>query len=345
MRPGVPCRAPGSSCSSRSCCAAAPWTIAGSPNSTSVAPPPSGSRDVLARRSSRSSRCSTTWRAAPRRNTGPPMASTPRPPATPPSRNSGVARRSCDRRSVVPRRPPGGTGRTVGGVPGQHRRDPRAQSRRLSLPLSPHTGAGAPAVRNGAVVMREGRIACAGRRAACPVPADADTVGAAGKWIIPGLIDTHVHFSQTGWVDGRPDALDLRDRYPYETVEAELHARPERFFRSYLCSGVTSVFDVGGYPWTLDLQARTARSTTAPRVLAAGPLLSTIDFWLNLPDQRQFIYMADEAAVRQAVRAHRTWGAAAMKVWYIMPPQPPDTARVSNLMRVAGDEARQVGLP
>src|SRR2546430_11409395 len=28
-----------------------------------------------------------------------------------------------------------------------------------------------------------------------------------------------------------------------------------------------------------------------------------------------------------------------------MPPQPPDTARVSNLMRVAGDEARKVGLP
>src|SRR2546429_698253 len=40
----------------------------------------------------------------------------------------------------------------------------------------------------------------------------------------------------------------------------------------------------------------------APHVLAAGPLLSTIDFWLNLPDQRQFIYMADEAAVRQAAR-------------------------------------------
>src|SRR5881296_4153849 len=44
-------------------------------------------------------------------------------------------------------------------------------------------GTGAPAVRNAVVIMREGRIACAGRRAACPVPADADTVGAAGKWI------------------------------------------------------------------------------------------------------------------------------------------------------------------
>ena len=205
--------------------------------------------------------------------------------------------------------------------------------------------AGADPVRDAVVVMRDGRIGCAGSRAACPVPADADTVNAAGKWIIPGLIDTHVHFSQTGWVDGRPDALDLRDRYPYAQVEAELHARPERFYRSYLCSGVTSVFDVGGYPWTLELQQRTARSTTAPRVVAAGPLLSTIDFWLNLPDQRQFIYMADDATVRAAVRAHKAWGAAAIKVWYIMPPQPPDTARMSALVHAAGDEARKVGLP
>ena len=206
-------------------------------------------------------------------------------------------------------------------------------------------GTGAAPVRNAVVVIRDGRIACAGPRPRCPVPDDADTVRADGKWITPGLIDTHVHFSQTGWVDGRPDALDLRDSHPYEQVEAELQARPERFFRSYLCSGVTSVFDVGGYPWTLDLQARTARSTTAPRVMAAGSLLSTIDHWLNLPDQRQFIYMADEATVRKAVRAHKVWGAAAIKVWYIMPPQPPDTARVSALVRAAGDEARRVGLP
>src|SRR5690349_8595183 len=206
-------------------------------------------------------------------------------------------------------------------------------------------GTGAAAVRDAVVVMRDGRIACAGPRSRCAIPDDADTVRANGKWITPGLIDTHVHFSQTGWVDGRPDALDLRDSYPYEQVEADLEAQPERFFRSYLCSGVTSVFDVGGYPWTLALQERTARSTTAPRVVAAGSLLSTIDFWLNLPDQRQFIYMADEATVRQAVQAHKAWGAAAIKVWYIMPPQPPDTARMSALMHAAGDEARKVGLP
>src|SRR5438093_635197 len=152
-------------------------------------------------------------------------------------------------------------------------------------------GTASVAVRNAVVVMREGRIACAGPRASCPVPADADTVSATGKWIIPGLIDTHVHFSQTGWVDGRPDALDLRDRYPYEVVEAELHARPERFFRSYLCSGVTSVFDVGGYPWTLELQERTARSTTAPRVRAAGARVLVHSVW-TAPVDDEFLTLA-----------------------------------------------------
>jgi len=98
------------------------------------------------------------------------------------------------------------------------------------------------------VVIREGRIACAGRRAACPVPKGAEVLDVRGSWVTPGLIDAHVHFGQTGWADGRPDSLDLRDRYPYEQVQAGLREHPERFFRSYLCSGVTAVFDVGGYP-------------------------------------------------------------------------------------------------
>src|SRR5687767_15187280 len=51
-----------------------------------------------------------------------------------------------------------------------------------------------------------------------------------------GLVDAHVHFSQTGWADGRPDALDVRDRHPYEEVVAGLRANPERFGRSLLRS-------------------------------------------------------------------------------------------------------------
>lgn len=206
-------------------------------------------------------------------------------------------------------------------------------------------GTGSAPIENAVVVVDSGRIACAGPRDACDVPGEAFVVDVSGRWILPGLVDAHVHFSQTGWVDGRPDAVDLRDRYPYESVQARLKADPERYFRAYLCSGVTAVFDVGGYPWTWSLAARGASDPLAPRIAVAGPLLSTIDFWLNLPAERQFVFMADENVVREAVRYHAANGTDAIKIWYIMPPQPPDTARIASLVRAAAAEARSADLP
>jgi imidazolonepropionase-like amidohydrolase len=205
-------------------------------------------------------------------------------------------------------------------------------------------GTGAAPVEDAVVVVGDGRILCAGPRADCAVPDDAATIDAAGAWLTPGLIDAHVHFSQTGWYDARPDAVDLRDQYPYPEVIADLEARPQRFFDAYLCSGVTSVFDVGGYPWSWSLRRRFQDDHRAPRIAAAGPLLSTVDFWLNLPGQQQFIYMADDETVRRAVRTHAAFETDAVKIWYIMPPQPPDTARVQRLVRAAADEATARGL-
>src|SRR5450830_739126 len=162
-------------------------------------------------------------------------------------------------------------------------------------------GNGGPPVKDAVVLVRGGRIECVGTRAACPVPPGVARADLTGAFLAPGLIDAHVHFAQTGWADGRPDAFDVRAKHPYEDVQKELRSRPERFFRSYLCSGVTSVFDVGGFAWSLDLPARAENDTLAPRVRAAGPLLSTIDFWLNLPAERQFIFLKDEEAAKAGV--------------------------------------------
>ncbi len=205
-------------------------------------------------------------------------------------------------------------------------------------------GTGAPPVKDAVVVVRGARIACAGTREACPVPKGAEVLDVTGSWVTPGLIDAHVHFCQTGWADGRPDSLDLRDRYPYEKVEADLKAHPERFLRADLCSGVTGVFDVGGYLWTLALPKRVANDPLAPHVVAAGPLLSTLDFWLNLPDDRQFIYLGDDISARKAAHFVVEKGASAIKVWYIpvktRPPQEMYTA-----VRSVGEEAVKLGVP
>src|SRR5262249_51935791 len=155
----------------------------------------------------------------------------------------------------------------------------------------------------------------------CKVPAGAVVTDVSGTWILPGLIDAHVHFSQTGWADGRPDAFDARDRYPYEKVAADLASHPERFLRTDLCSGLTSVFDVGGYPWTIAMAHRERDDPNAPRVAAAGPLLSTIDFWLNLPAERQFVFLKDADAARTDVRYLAARGADAVKVWFIVTPE------------------------
>lgn len=206
-------------------------------------------------------------------------------------------------------------------------------------------GTGGPTLEDAVVVVRGDTVEAVGAAGDVSVPSDARVVDAEGGWIAPGLVDAHVHFSQTGWFDGRPDAADVRDLHPYPEVVAELRARPERYYGAYLCSGVTSTFDVGGYPWTRDLQRRGEREPGAVRVAAAGALLSTVDFWLNLPDQRQFVYMSDEETVRRAVRSHAALGSSAIKVWYITPPEPPDTARVKRLVRAAAGQADSAGLP
>jgi imidazolonepropionase-like amidohydrolase len=206
-------------------------------------------------------------------------------------------------------------------------------------------GTGAETVPEAVVVIEEGVIRCAGASSACSVPDSARVIDIAGRWITPGLIDAHVHFSQTAWGDGRPDALDVRSLYPFEAVQARQRAMPDRYFRAYLCAGVTAVFDVGGFPWTWGLRERVAGDLFAPHVAAAGPLVSHVNPpKLALPAELQFINLSDSEAGRAAVRylaANRT---DAVKVWFL---QPTEEMRVELDARVTavGDEARTYGLP
>jgi imidazolonepropionase-like amidohydrolase len=76
-------------------------------------------------------------------------------------------------------------------------------------------GTGVPAVSGTTILIEDGRIQQIGQQGEVSIPADAHVIEAAGKYIIPGLIDSHVHYDMP-W----------------------LH-------RLYLANGVTTVRDLG----------------------------------------------------------------------------------------------------
>ena len=206
-------------------------------------------------------------------------------------------------------------------------------------------GTGSPGIANAAVVVTGDRLTCVGTAAQCPVPTGATRVNVSGRFITPGLVDAHVHFSQTGWLDGRPDALSAPALYPYAETARALRANPARWYRAYLCSGVTAVYDVGGHPWTTALPAQAEGDSMAPHVRATGPLLTHAPARaLNVDDEiYTFLPMATSAEVRSSVATLKAMGASAVKVWYLAPPPEKQRELEARLMEV-GREARAAGL-
>lgn len=208
-----------------------------------------------------------------------------------------------------------------------------------------HTGAGGAPIDDAVIIVRDGRIETIGPRATTAIPDGVDVIDLTGRTLVPGLIDAHVHYSQTGWADGRPDTRDLRERFPYAEVARELELHPERLHRAFLASGVTAVFDVGGFPWTRRLGAATELSETAPHVAAAGPLLATwVPEQVALPAQQQFVLVESVEQVRATVASHAAAGSDAIKFWFIVR-GPDDVAAGAPLLLAAGEAARAVGLP
>jgi imidazolonepropionase-like amidohydrolase len=136
-------------------------------------------------------------------------------------------------------------------------------------------GNGGKPVEDGVVVLDGDRIVAVGTRAAVKIPSGTRRIDAAGKWITPGLIDAHVHFSQSGGIYTRPDAIDLTKIVPYERDRERSRAALDETFKRYLASGVTTVVDAGGPMWNFEVRQRASLAIPAPRVAVAGPLIAT----------------------------------------------------------------------
>ena len=178
-------------------------------------------------------------------------------------------------------------------------------------------GTGDAPVAEATVIVDGGRIVAAGPSSSTPVPADAERLDVRGKWLLPGLIDAHIHFFQSGGAFARPDILDLRALRPYpDEVAAVRAALPQTLART-LASGITSVVDAGGPFWTFDVRDLAETLAVAPRVAVAGPLLTP-----RFPPQlaTDDPPMIQIAAVEQAlVEARRVLARKPdlLKIWFI----------------------------
>jgi imidazolonepropionase-like amidohydrolase len=184
--------------------------------------------------------------------------------------------------------------------------------------------ADATVIEDATVVIEGDRIAAVGPSDEVEVPPDATVHTLSGRYVMPGLVDGHVHFFQSGGLYTRPDALDLRAQRPYAEELRRLKARLPDTFRRYLRSGVTSVVDVGGPMWNLDVRARADTTAMAPTVVTAGPLISSVSRPSLDEGDPPILQITTPAAARQEVREQIAAGVDLVKIWYIVEDTPAD---------------------
>src|SRR5213083_1960011 len=151
---------------------------------------------------------------------------------------------------------------------------------------------------------------------------DAATLGkqiaCVGKFILPGYIDTHIHFFQSGDLFTRPDGADLNSVRPYKDEVAWVKSHLNDVFPRYLRCGITSVVDVGGPFWNFEVRKTATATAKAPRVAVAGPLISSVSREkLDLGDP-PIVKIDTPDQAREFVRKLAQQKPDLVKIWYIV---------------------------
>jgi imidazolonepropionase-like amidohydrolase len=196
---------------------------------------------------------------------------------------------------------------------------------------------------NRIVLIDANKIAAVGDVKTLSAPKDARTIDCRGKFILPGYIDTHVHFFQSGDLFTRPDVVDLNSvrRYADEMVWVKSHV--DDVFARYLRSGITSVVDVGGPFWNFEVRERANETVKAPRVAVAGPLISSVSRpQLELGDP-PIVQIDTPDQAREFVRKLAGEKPDLVKIWYIVGPDHPiDSFRPIVRATIAESHARKI---
>ena len=182
-------------------------------------------------------------------------------------------------------------------------------------------GTGADPIIDGVIVIDGERILQVGPASEIVIPDEAEVVSADGAWVIPGMIDVHMHF----WESGRPGAqptyvVDLTELFPYEEEVIWMKGRARYTLSRYLCSGVTSVVALGAIPWEYEVRDIAREIDAAPRVFLAGgfvgnsPPEESSPFWES---EQPGYWIKDEEAAEPLVEYLASTGVDLIKAGYV----------------------------
>jgi len=213
--------------------------------------------------------------------------------------------------------------------------------------LDPATG---ETTREAVVLIEDGHVKSAGRRAAAQVPRDAESIDAAGLTILPGLIDCHVHLTSLG--EGLDFARELTTPPTLELMRAV------RAARRTLDAGFTTVRDAAGSPAGIRM-AVDAGYFPGPRMFVTISALSQTgghtdshfmcgaDLDIPLPDRPYMVVDGVEAMrlrVREVIRAGADWIKLCTSGGVLSPgDQPHHSALTLEEIRAAVEEAATQG--
>ena len=176
-------------------------------------------------------------------------------------------------------------------------------------------------LKNGIIIIQGGSIIAIGDKTEI-IPKGAEIIDITGMFVTPGLIDAHIHFAQTGFFDARPNIIDLRGYFDFDELQDDLKNNPQSYYDAYLRCGVTGVYDVGGFLWSITRQKEAEDNHTSPHVAAAGPLLSGVEEtrldYFNTSDAKQMVYLSSPEMGRETVRQHCKLGSTGIKIWGII---------------------------
>ncbi len=190
------------------------------------------------------------------------------------------------------------------------------------------------------VIVERGRIQAIGRN--LRVPRGARVIEAKGKYLIPGLIDGHVHFFQSGGLYTRPDSIDLRSQVPYAVEVEGIRRRMGDTWMRYTLAGVTGAVDMGGPMSNFELRDEARASPNAPRIWVAGPLLSPYQPPALVTADPPILKTATVEDARSQARAELARKPDFLKFWYIVGPDGPAAGRPLLAAMVA--EGRAAGV-